>query len=263
VKVERITSCVSRETLLAAARLAIAEKTPIVAVGGGDGTLSAVAGLLAGTSTALGVIPLGTGNAFARDLGIPPDLARSAEVIATGRTAMVDIGSANGDPFVNVATIGLTTRIAQALAEGPKHRFGRLVYFGAVLKAVHSVKPFHAELKTENGLESFETLLVVIGNGKFHAGPFRVGPGAGLTTGKFRLYALESASKGALLKLAFRLPSGTQGALAEVHSEETVGGTLTADPPRKVTLDGEIRQATPLEFKVHPGVLRVLVPEGF
>ncbi len=263
IEIERVISCGAPEQMLREARKAIDSKIPILAVGGGDGTLGSVAGLLAGSETTLGVVPLGTGNAFARDLGIPADVNRAVEIIATGDSRAVDIGEVNGTTFLNVATVGLTTRIAQTLTEGHKHLFGRLVYFSAVLKAFHSVKPFEATLKTENGEQTFQTLLVVIGNGKYHAGPFRLGPGAGLTSGKFRVYALESASKAALLKLAAHLPSGTQGALPEVHSEETAGGMLTANPMRKATVDGDIKQQTPLEFKVIPAGLRVIVPSDF
>src|SRR5688572_9900436 len=88
---------------------------PVVIVGGGDGTLSAVAQHFEGTGRVLGVMPFGTGNAFARDLKIPIDIKSAAQIIAGGKTAQVDVGIANGKRFLNVATLGVTTLIAREL----------------------------------------------------------------------------------------------------------------------------------------------------
>jgi YegS/Rv2252/BmrU family lipid kinase len=241
---------------------AIRSEIPLIVVGGGDGTLSSVAQKLISTNATLGVLPLGTGNAFARDLGISPDLNLALPVIMSGETRMVDLGQANGSVFVNIASVGLTTEIAKSLDPTLKRTLGKAAYIAAVWRALSRVKPFWVTLSTENGLAKFETLQVVIGCGRFHAGPFQLSEAASIDSGKLSLYALQTARKSALLKLALNLTFGHHGRLEEVHTEETAGGTLRTDPKRKVTVDGEISQRIPLEFKILPAALRVLVPHS-
>ena len=89
------------------ARHAAADGVDMIIVGGGDGSISAAAGELADSSTALGILPLGTLNHFARDLGIPFDLAEAAQIIATGQRRKVDLAQVNGRTFINNSAIGL------------------------------------------------------------------------------------------------------------------------------------------------------------
>ena len=241
----------------------VARGAELVIVGGGDGTFSSIVDLLADCPTTLGVLPLGTGNAFARDLGIPADVREACRILAQGRDERVDLGRVNDDYFINISTIGLTTRIAAHLTNPLKKRFGRFVYVIALVRAIQEVQPFTATLTTENGVTEFETLQVVIGNGRFHAGPFRLSETSSISEGKLSLYAVQAASKGALIRVAFRLRSGTQGSLSEVHAEETSGGVLVAEPARRVTVDGEINQRTPITFRVQPKTLSVRVPSSF
>jgi YegS/Rv2252/BmrU family lipid kinase len=244
-------------------RRSIRAGCPLIILGGGDGTFSSAVHLLANRPVTLGVLPLGTGNSFARDLDIPPDIPTACQVIAEGHQVAVDMGRLNDDYFINVATIGLTTRIASHLTNPMKRKFGQFVYVFALTQAMREVQPFRATLRTENGETTFETLQVVIGNGKYHAGPFRLSETSSITDGKLSLYALQAKSKGALIRMAFHLHAGTQGSLDEVHAEETSGGTLIAEPVRKVTVDGEINQKTPIDFRIQPETIRVIVPKNF
>lgn len=116
-----------------ATQRAIADGTSLVVIGGGDGTFSSVARYFVGSSSTLGVLPLGTGNAFARDLGIVADVQTAVRTILEGREARVDLGFAGDDYFLNVASIGLTTRIAEALTGPMKKRLGRFVYAVALV----------------------------------------------------------------------------------------------------------------------------------
>lgn len=247
--------------LLGEAQEAVRREAPIVIAGGGDGTFSALANTFVGRGTVLGVLPLGTGNAFARDLQIPVDVAQACRVVAKGVPTSVDLGRLGDRHFVNVATYGLTTKIAGNLTVDSKRRYGRFVYAIAIFKALRHIKPFTVRIHTENGDDEFETLQLVIGNGRYHAGPFPLSPDASIREGKLTVYALKSVSRRSFLKLAFRLPSGTHGALPDVHSEETVGGTLQLFPPMAATVDGEICDYGPeTTFAVAPRALRVLVP---
>jgi len=241
---------------------AIQEGVPMVIAGGGDGTFSAIAHLFLHKETVLGVLPLGTGNSFARDLNIPNELNLACDVIARGGVQLVDVGTLDTDCFVNVATIGLTTEIAQALRVLPKKQMGKFAYAFALARAMQTVHPFRARIETENGINEFETMMIVLGNGRFHAGPFPLSPDASIREGLLSVYALRARDKMAFLRLALRLPFGTQGDLEEVHAEETEGGTLWTEPVMAVTVDGEICRRTPSKFGVAYRALRVVAPLG-
>lgn len=249
--------------LLAETKSAIRQQVPLVIAGGGDGTFSAIARYFVNSSTVLGVLPLGTGNAFARDLGIPTSVDAACDTIASGLVSCVDLGIAADDYFVNIATVGLTTRIAQSLTGPLKKRYGRFVYAIGLFNGLRRARPFQATLTTENGTDVFSTLQVVIGNGRFHAGPFPLSPDASITEGKLTLYALKATTRAAFLKMALYLPTGRHVDLTEVHHEDCVGGELATLPPLPATVDGEVCAQTPLHFGVARGALRVVTPVEF
>ena len=187
----------------------------------------------------------------------------ASRTIAAGKIATVDLGRLADDYFLNVATVGLTTNIAQSLTKEEKRRFGRFVYAFALMRGLRQVGSFDVRIETENGVDEFRTLQVVIGNGRFHAGPFPLSPEASITEGKLSLYALATESRAAFIKLALALRTGRHGELPEVHAQETTGGTLTTTPVLPVTVDGEVCASTPTRFSVVPDTLRVMVPLRF
>lgn len=248
--------------LLAEAKRQIAPNRLIVA-GGGDGTINAVANLVHHTEAVLGVLPLGTGNAFARDIGIATDLDKAIDVLIEGTVEQVDMGKCGDQYFLNVATIGLTALVAKTLTVPLKRRFGRFVYALAVARAVHEIQPFKATIQTENGTTELQTVQVVIGNGHYHGGPLPLSPTASITSGKLRLYAVEFSTKANLVRYAMLLPVGLQGILKEVHTENTLGGTIETSPRQDIVIDGEMNTKTPLTFSVEPHSLSVMVPKEF
>lgn len=242
---------------------AISRKIPLVIIGGGDGTLSAVARYFVGSDSVMGVLPLGTGNAFARDLGIETDVAKACDVMVHGKVAAVDLGIAGDDYFLNVATVGLSTLVARELTNDAKHSWGQLVYLIALWRALLKVKPFVANLITDQGEQTIETLQIVIGNGRFHAGPFPLDPNASITDGKLIVYAVVGTSRWELLRYATNLFTGRQVKLPDVPTYWTTQGELRTTPRQRVTVDGEIIFDTPLRFGISSGVLQVMVPTSF
>lgn len=241
----------------------VKEKVPLIIVGGGDGTFSAVAKHFIGSESVLGVLPLGTGNSLARDLGIAADVDAACEVLVSGKVAKIDLGAINEEIFVNVATIGLTTGIAQALSDEAKKKLGRFVYAVAICKAFWGLKPFEITIETPERKETLRTLQVVIGSGKFHAGPFPLSPDASITDGKLRLYALDSCSRLSLLKYAVNLPGGQFTKLNEIESFAAKGGKISTRPVKRVTVDGEVKLSTPFTFGIKHEAIQVMVPAEF
>lgn len=240
-----------------------AENDRLVIVGGGDGTISAVAGILAHSKATLGVLPMGTGNAFARDLKVPTDIDEAVDILVNGMVTEVDLGVCDGQYFVNVVTAGLTGVIAQTLTVPLKRRFGRFTYAIALAKALKASKPFLAKIETENGVTEINAIQLVIGSGRYHGGPLPLSPLAAITDGALRLYAVQAEGSANLLKYALLLPTGFQGVLKTVHSENTTGGTLTTSPEMPVVVDGEINRKTPIKFSIDHLALKVMVPKSF
>lgn len=253
----------SRATDLFARAEAEAGPNRLMIVGGGDGTMSAVANIVVRRGGVMGVLPLGTGNAFARDLGIPTDLDKAVDVLVSGIRGEVDLGVVDGRHFLNVVTIGLTTTVAETLTVPLKRRFGRFVYGIALYKALKETKPFEAHIETENGITDINAIQLVIGNGRYHGGPLPLSLTAAITSGKLRLYAVQAGTRAGLIKYALLLPTGLSGALKEVHAENTRGGTLSAVPAQSVVVDGELAQQTPIQFGIEPLALKVMVPTTF
>ena len=242
---------------------AAADKIPLIIVGGGDGTMSSTAEVLSKSSSVMGVLPMGTGNAFARDLGIPSDVEGACRVLVEGSACDVDLGIVGNKHFVNVVTVGLTTRIAESLDDQAKKKLGRFVYAFAIARAVAGLKPFRATLTKPDGVETFETMQIVFGSGRFHAGPFPVTPDAEITDNVLHGYALKGANKSSLLKYAFSLWGGRHVKLPEVEEFRIKKATLDTQPKQRVVIDGEVAQRTPIDLAVDPAALRVMVARDF
>jgi len=246
--------------VLTKTREAVTQGIPLVIVGGGDGTLSEVVGSFIGSGSILGVLPLGTGNEFARDLGIDPDVKTACHVLISGRVMEVDVGRVDDSYFLNVATVGLTTRIAEGLRSDEKKRFGRLAYVFALARALTRVRPFRVMLTLPDGVHSFETLQVVVGNGRYHAGPFPLAPNATITDGTLTAYAVATTSRWGLLRFALKLPGGHHVDLDEVPAFTAASMKLETTPSQRVVADGEIKYRTPISFGIAPKSLRVMAP---
>lgn len=253
----------SGRELQSAVRAGVKDGATLIIAGGGDGSLSVAAHEAAHTNCVLGVLPLGTGNEFARDLGVPLDVPGACEVIAQGELSSVDCGMANGRAFLNVATLGLSTLIAAELTAGAKRLLGRAAYLVAVARALRRVRPVRAIIRVDDSEAEMETLQVVIGNGRYHAGPFPVAPDASLLSGRLAVYALQGSSRWELLRLAARLPGGHHVELPDVWFWEGARVQVKTARPVRVTVDGEVSSRTPLSVTVAPRSLRVVVPPGF
>lgn len=238
---------------------AIANRIPLVCVGGGDGTLSMVAGLFRNSDSVLGLLPMGTGNSLARDLGIPSNLAAATEIATQGKPQSIDLGQVGDTVFVNVATVGLTTLIAENLDPDSKRRFGRAVYLVAMFKAVARGRRFLATLELPDGAQEHRSMQVVVGNGRFHAGPFPITPAAAIDSGRLAGYTVNTSRKAVLLRYALRLWHGSHVDMPEVVPFNVPCVRIATRPIRRITVDGEIKLHTPAEFRSLPGALRVMI----
>ena len=254
----------SQTTELAARVVAEGERTVVAA--GGDGTIGAVAEGIAGTEAALGVIPLGTLNHFAKDLGIPVDMDAAVRTIAAGHAIRVDAGEVNGRIFVNNSSIGLYPSVVVKRRRHQKRGVGKWVALAWAALAVLRRFPFLSVKLTADGRTvAGSTPFVFIGNNEYEVEGLNLGRRRWLDSGRLWLYmAPHRPTRRAAARLLLRALMGRvrqdRDFFATTASEIQVETRLSM---LAVALDGEVAlMRTPLHYRTRPGALRVIVPEG-
>ena len=252
------------DDLKAIAAEAAASKPAAVVAAGGDGTINAVASALVGTDVPLGVLPMGTLNHFAKDLGIPLDPAEAARTIADGRIAEVDVGEVNGLVFLNNSSIGLYPSIVRH-RESQQRRLGRGKW-PALVWATWTVlrrRPFlTVRLRLDEGDTLCTTSFVFIGNNQYTMEGFDIGARERLDQGRLSIYMSQRRSRLRLLLLAFRALFGRLHQAKDFEALTAQALTIeTRHRKLHVATDGEVNLLdTPLEYVVRPRALRVRVP---
>ncbi|MBW3660492.1 MAG: sphingosine kinase [Gemmatimonadetes bacterium] len=252
--------------LPALARRAAEERAEVVVAAGGDGTVSAMGGAIAGSDSCLAVLPLGTLNHFAGDLGIPLELDDAAAVVAGGRVANVDIGEVNGRPFLNNASLGLYPHIVEERLH--QQRVGHAKWSAllwATFKVVLRRHPhLHVRIEAEDREIEAKTQFVFVGNNEYRISGAHLGDRDRLDRGRLSVYLSERSGRLELLELVVR---ALFGRLASAPAfREFTSTRLVVDTRRhriRVALDGEVETLEPpLEYRIRPRALRVVVPDG-
>lgn len=233
----------------------------VVVVGGGDGTMNAAAEALFAVQLPLGILPLGTANDLARVLAIPRDPAAAAQIILDGKRRRIDLGRANDKLFFNIATIGLSARLARAMESGTKRRFGALAY-ALTLARIGVGHPFNATIRTPQEQRRVRAIQIAVGNGRYHGGGVIVHEEAAIDDQLLHLYALEPQSLWELVRKLPRLLRGKHTATPGVLSLAAQTIELVTDRKLSVNTDGELTTSTPTRFSVLPGALEVFAPDA-
>lgn len=236
-----------------------------LAVAGGDGTISAAAGVLAGTEVPLGILPLGTLNHFAKDLGLPLELDAAAGVIAAGHTRQIDVAEVNGRVFVNNSSIGLYPfMVARRNAYQRQRGIGKLLAtIPALLQTLRGASWHRLEIAAAGQRLRVRTPCIFVGNNPYQVDLTAFGSRARLDTGELDIRVIRQQSRLGILLLPFKI------ALGIVHPERDVQAFRAADleiashrhrrRSLQVSLDGEVvRMETPLRYRSSPAALRVL-----
>jgi diacylglycerol kinase (ATP) len=242
---------------------ALALEPDLLVFGGGDGSLTAAAARLAHRDTALGVLPLGTTNNFARSLGIPLGLRGAVATLATGKVADVDLARAGEDLFANMASIGLSVEVAQVVSGSLKRALGRGAYTLTAARCLLGHQPFKATLTADGERQVLWTHQLNVANGSYHAGR-RVARDASVDDRRLIVYRLGDASRlrvsGQTLNQVLLGPRRSLAAGPYVTAAELL---VETDPPLPLDLDGEVTGRTPARITLLPEALRVLVPQAF
>ena len=236
----------------------------LIIAAGGDGTMGSVAGELAGSKAVMGIMPLGTLNHFARDLGIPFDIAEAAKVIAQAKTRKVDIAEVNGHTFINNASIGLYPLMVMD-RDGQRKRLGRSKRLAMLVASLRTMARFHSRrltLSTDGGEAKVDTPLLFVGNNDYQVALPSAGRREALDDGELCVMVMRSKSLPGFLAAIGRALIGIKRREEMVR----VSGVkeLKVDSPRShlsVAMDGEtVSLKPPLVFRIRPGALNVIAP---
>ena len=232
----------------------------LLIAGGGDGTISAAARLLAHRDMALGLLPLGTTNNFARTLGIPLDLDAAVAMLTDGKVIDVDLGLAGDLPFANHVGIGLSADVMLKAPPRLKRAAGRLAYPITALALLTRHRPLRATVRDRPASEhTYVTHQLYVANGGFHAGR----PITADTDADDQLLVAypvgEAARRDLLRQTARNAATGHRRTLGD-EPFLAVGGELwlETDRPARVEVDGELRGHTPLRIGLDANALRVM-----
>jgi diacylglycerol kinase family enzyme len=252
------------ERLTEVARDAAKGGAEAVVMAGGDGTMSAGAAALAGGDCPMGVLPLGTLNHFARDLGIPDDLDGALAVVAAGFVKRVDVGEVNGRIFLNNASIGLYPH-AVAAREQEQEDKGTGKWLAMCRAAIATLRRFPVVRVTLNlpaGATRLTTPLVFIGNNKYEMTLLALGKREALDGGELWVYVASNHGRLGFVSLALRAVIGrldqARDFLGMAVPEVTIEDRRRA---MRIAFDGEVTRAeSPLVCRSRPAALPVIVP---
>jgi YegS/Rv2252/BmrU family lipid kinase len=244
---------------------AIAERgDALVVVGGGDGTISAAASALIGTNTLLGILPLGTLNHFARDLGIPPEIDKAAELIARGPVRRVDVAEMNGRIFINNSAVGLYPLMVldRDLQRKKLGRSKRLAMIVASLRTLASFNHQRLTLTVNDQQARVDTPLLFVGNNDYRIDLGAPGQRESIDEGELSVFVMRKKTRRGFVAASVRALFGRarKDDMVKLDNVER----LRVESRRgalAVSLDGEVvRERPPLDYKIRKKALRVIAP---
>lgn len=261
----QVTLARSGDEIIETARHAVSRKPALVVAGGGDGTVNAVASALVKTDIALGVMPLGTLNHFARDLGIPLALDDALRIIAAGHRVTVDVGQVNERVFLNNSSLGMYPEMVHE-REKRQRRFGWgkwRAFFSAVVEALWRYHFLKVRLTINDKLEYRSSPFIFIGNNEYVMEGLDIGARNTLDDGHLGLYVPRHVGRLGLLRLAIQALFGRlqQARDFDMFAVEEI--EIDSRKKRlRIATDGEVSvMEMPLCYRILPKALTVIAPK--
>jgi YegS/Rv2252/BmrU family lipid kinase len=230
----------------------------VVVVAGGDGTINEVVQGIKGSSIQLGILPVGTINVFAAELKIPNNLQDAWDVIRAGKTVQVDLPTANGHAFVQLAGVGLDAKVVKKTTWESKKKLGPLSYLLTLLRIASKKQP-KLRVETAEG-ERYKTRFILVGNGRLYGGPLQVFRKAEISDGLMDVCLFDQVDYMSLIRYGNGIVWGDHTTMKDVTYFQTKGFKVTSKKRVPIEVDGEWMDYTPCEFKFGSKSLSVLVP---
>lgn len=235
-------------------------ETDLVVAVGGDGTVRTAAEAAYAAGARLAILPTGTANDLARTLDLPLRPERAVELLDTGRWRRIDLGRCNGQIFCNVASLGLSAKVAQRLTGERKKRWGPLAYAREMMDSLRTFRSLRVALDLDGVRRHYRALQVGIASGVTQGGGTRVAPGARIDDGRFQVYVVEPQPLPRLLAMALSLKLGAHDLWDGAHFHAARRVRVAARGAHEVNIDGDLLTRTPIEAEILPGAIEVLVP---
>lgn len=228
-----------------------------IVAAGGDGTVHEVVNGLAGSDACLGILPVGTMNVFALELGIPGNLDLAWEIIEEENVRKIDLPAADKEYFVQLAGAGLDAEVVKNTPLDSKKILGPLSYVLS-LAQMTAQKPPVIHLELAEGIQR-KGCFVLIGNGRFYGGPLMLFRNAKVDDGLLDVVIFKNQSPWDTVRYIHAILTGSHEKLDDVEYLQTSSVHLTSDGSVPVELDGEVSGRLPRRFFLRPGALKVLV----
>jgi diacylglycerol kinase (ATP) len=241
------------------ARNAVAEGYQRIVAAGGDGTINEIVNGIAGHNVALGLLPLGTMNVFAAELGLPAnDLAGCWKIIERNHTHRVDLPRANRKHFVQLAGVGLDAQAVKETSRAFKRSFGPLSYLISAVQIASRTPPV-LRIESDDATTD-EGSFVLVGNGRLYGGRFPFFKQAVMDDGLLDVIVFKRLGYVDIIRYLQDVVFTPQISSPEVDYFQTKHVRVTSDESVPVEIDGELVGNCPVEFKIRAGGLRVLTP---
>jgi diacylglycerol kinase (ATP) len=241
------------------ARNAVREGFERIVAAGGDGTINEVVNGIAGSDAALGLLPMGTMNVFATELGLPSyDLNRCWKIIEAEHTRLIDLPSANGKHFVQLAGVGLDAQVVKETSLALKRNFGPLSYLFSAAQ-IAGRQPPRLLIESENAVTD-EGSFILIGNGRRYGGPFPFFKHAMIDDGLLDVLVFKRLGYLEIIKYLQNVIFTSDITLPEVEYFQTRRLRVSSEEEVPVEIDGELVGICPVEFELSEERLKVLAP---
>jgi diacylglycerol kinase family enzyme len=237
----------------------------VIVAGGGDGTINSVAAAVLSAQKTLGILPFGTLNHLAKDLNIPLELDDAVNTIVEGHVVQIDTGEVNGRIFLNNSSLGLYPSIVREREKQQRLGWGKWPAFAWAALTVMRRYPFlNVRLSVAGKEFASRTPFVFVGNNEYEMETLNIGSRTRLDGGKLSLYVTNRIGRLGLIRLAIRaLFGGLRQEKDFVALSSSEIWIETRHRRVRVALDGEVTlMHPPLHYRVHPGALRVIVPNS-
>jgi diacylglycerol kinase (ATP) len=231
-----------------------------VVICGGDGTLNLAVREFDLENGTLALIPTGSGDDFARVIGIPRKIRAACDNVIDGRVREVDVASANGLRYLGVAGLGFDSEVAELANRDVRFLRGSAVYLYAIFRVLPKFTPRPVRIRTESATRDEQIMFAAIGNTRQYGGGIRITPDASIDDGLLDVCIVHQTTRVELLKT---LPKAYTGAHVKSEFVEMTRGRefqFESEQPMAVYADGEPITTTPVTFAIAPQRLKVVVP---
>lgn len=230
----------------------------VVAAAGGDGTINEIVNGLGAKDMILGIIPLGTANVLAHEIGLGDTSDQIARALAYGPVGTIRVGLANGRRFIMMAGVGFDANVVDRVSVSLKSRIGRLAYFWQAARVAMTDRHSSCDLTIDGALH--RALSVIICNGRHYGGPFIAAPGASLAADQFHVLLMQGRGLASIVRYGVGLMAGKLTSCRGVQLVEGREISVSGEAGQPVQVDGDIVSRLPVHITIDSAPLRLLYP---